>query len=173
MKKLPIHRCVGGSHRYPNSFVVVAYALLDDEDYDRAIQYHWGLKQKYVSRCVDDADGKTVSIHLHNVVAVWMGLVLRPSETIDHFPDRNPLNCQRNNLRAATKSMQLINQGLAKNSTSGEKGVSWDKKSQKWHAQIAFEGKKINLGYFTGKQEAICVRKRAEIERDQVIAVNK
>jgi hypothetical protein len=50
---------------------------------------------------------------------------------VDHI-DGNPLNNNIENLRPATRSEQLCNTGLRKNSKSGVKGVSWDSSRNKW-----------------------------------------
>ena len=51
---------------------------------------------------------------------------------------------------------------LAKNNTSGIKGVHWDKTRNKWVAQIEFKKKHYFLGRFSKKEDAIKVRKEAE-----------
>ena len=66
---------------------------------------------------------------------------------IDHR-DRNGLNCTRKNMRIATRSQNQINRGPQKNNTSGYKGVTWDKQSQKWKAQIKINRAKKHLGDF-------------------------
>ncbi len=48
------------------------------------------------------------------------------------------------------------------NNTSGYKGISWTKNVAKWNAYIHFSGKKMNLGYFENKEDAIQARKEAE-----------
>ena len=52
------------------------------------------------------------------------------------------------------------------NNTSGATGVYWLKRENKWRAEIIFQGKTINLGYFDKdkKEDAIKIRKQAEIE---------
>ena len=50
---------------------------------------------------------------------------------LDHI-DGNPLNNQLSNLRPANKSQNGFNRKMNSNSTSGHKGVSWDKQSRKW-----------------------------------------
>ena len=52
------------------------------------------------------------------------------------------------------------NKELCSTNTSGVTGVSWDKLRNKWIAHI----KRKNLGRFNTKEEAIKVRKQAEIE---------
>jgi len=55
-----------------------------------------------------------------------------------------------------------LNSKIPSNNTSGTKGVFWTKKTNKWGAEIGFKGKKIRLGYFKNKQDAINARKEAE-----------
>ena len=68
-------------------------------------------------------------------------------EQIDHI-DGNGLNNDIENLRAANHGQNQHNKGAQKNNTSGFKGVSWNKKSQKWQAFIKLDGKQRYLGYF-------------------------
>lgn len=49
-----------------------------------------------------------------------------------------------------------------KNTTSGCKGVCWDKKNQNWRAYIYFQNKKYNLGSYKDINLAIKARKVAE-----------
>lgn len=51
---------------------------------------------------------------------------------------------------------------LHKGNKSGYKGVRWNEQRQKWTAHIGFQGKQINLGYFTNKDDAIAARKSGE-----------
>lgn len=41
-------------------------------------------------------------------------------------------------------------------------GISWKRDRDKWHAYININGKRVNLGYFSDKQDAIKARKEAE-----------
>ena len=79
----------------------------------------------------------------------------------DHA-DRNPLNNQKNNLRDATNSQQCMNRNKQKNNTSGFIGVGWNKTVNKWVAYVNSNGKRIHLGSFDNKNEAITVRLQAE-----------
>lgn len=65
------------------------------------------------------------------------------------------------NLRLATRTQNRMNQGIPKNNKSGFVGVSWANKNGKWMASISINGKKINLGYFNDKQDAIKARRLA------------
>lgn len=86
-----------------------------------------------------------------------------PDHQIDH------LNHIRNdnrikNLRDATHAENGRNQKIRSNSTSGVLGVTWYEPRCKWHARIMFNGRKIHLGYFIDKVDAIAARKSAEAE---------
>lgn len=48
------------------------------------------------------------------------------------------------------------------NNTSGVKGVSWNKEKHKWDAYINVNKKRIYLGRFSFKEDAIAARKHAE-----------
>lgn len=75
------------------------------------------------------------------VTGVW------PKDEVDHT-DLNRANNIWENLRLATRTQNLQNKPLYKNSTSKLKGVTWHKKEQKWRAQIQVNKKKIVLGRF-------------------------
>lgn len=70
-----------------------------------------------------------------------------PENHIDH-EDLDGLNNKWKNIRKATRSQNLGNQKTHTNNTSGFKGVSWDKKANKWSARIQVNGKSKFLGYF-------------------------
>lgn len=50
----------------------------------------------------------------------------------------------------------------AKRKTSGIRGVHWDKKREKWVAQIGFKGKNYYLGRYEKKEDAADARKESE-----------
>lgn len=79
---------------------------------------------------------------------------------VDHR-DRDGLNNRRNNLRDATQSQNLQNQGLSSRNTSGFKGVNWSKSMKFWQAQIGIGEKTRNgkkkttfLGFFDRPEDA-------------------
>lgn len=55
-----------------------------------------------------------------------------------------------------------LTSNIAKNNTSGVKGVTWCKEKNKWMAQIVFKGKTYYLGRYNKKEDAIEIRKIAE-----------
>jgi hypothetical protein len=81
--------------------------------------------------------------------------------TVDHIKNKNDNRIE--NLREADQNQQQHNKGLTKSNTSGVKGVSWNKRNEKWEAHLKFEGKKIHVGYFIDIKEAeIAVKKLRE-----------
>jgi len=86
-----------------------------------------------------------------------------PKGEIDHekgVRDHNWID----DLRDVTHSENLKNQKMRKNNTSGVMGVSWYKRKKKWESYIQIDQKKVRLGYFSDKFDAICARKSAEIK---------
>lgn len=58
-------------------------------------------------------------------------------------------------LRLATRSQNNQNfSGPQVNNKSGVRGVHWDKKAQRWTAQVAHRGKSHHVGYFDTVPEA-------------------
>lgn len=58
--------------------------------------------------------------------------------------------------------LSMLSIKTAKNNTSGNKGVSYNKRENKWKAYIQFRGKRIDIGAYIYKQDAIQARKEAE-----------
>jgi len=84
-----------------------------------------------------------------------------PENFIDHI-DRNPSNNRISNLREITNSCNIRNTGQRKNNTSGIKGVYWNKRDNKWQAQIMINKRGINLGSFADFNDAVKARWEAE-----------
>lgn len=84
-----------------------------------------------------------------------------PDDQIDHI-NGNRLDNRWSNLRAANNGQNRWNTKIAKNNTSGIKGVCFDKARDRWVASIAAGGSNKKLGRFKSKQEAIAARRLAE-----------
>jgi hypothetical protein len=126
------------------------YAIVDDEDYDRVMQYKWVTQKVYKEgkiRATGWIADKGFRMKLARFVLLpFYGASLSGKE-IDHI-DGDPLNNQRSNLRVCTRPQNQWNRGKQKNNTSGFKGVHWSKRAQKWHAGICYRGRKKSLGNF-------------------------
>lgn len=101
---------------------------------------------------------------VHRIIYELMVGPIPDDMEIDHI-DHNRLNNSLSNLRTVTRQGNRRNQKLtARNKTSGVIGVYWNKQRSKWHAQIKVDSKAIYLGQFDNKDDAIQVRKDAEIK---------
>lgn len=69
-----------------------------------------------------------------------------PTLDIDHI-DGNKINNNPDNLRLCTPTANMQNCSKV-NSSSGYRGVSWNKKSSKWLVRITDNSRRICLGYF-------------------------
>lgn len=72
---------------------------------------------------------------------------------IDHI-DRNYSNNSWNNFRKCNSNQNQGNRKFAVNNTSGYRGVSYDKKKNKYYSQISINNKKKWIGYFKTAEEA-------------------
>ncbi len=68
------------------------------------------------------------------------------------------------NLRAVTRTENMMNQRIRSDNVSGVIGVCWDQARAKWMAFISTGHKRKNLGRFDDLDDAVAVRKAAEIE---------
>ena len=76
---------------------------------------------------------------------------------VDHI-NNDRKNNKLNNLRWATAEQNQHNRKIDKDNTSGTKGVSFVKKTNKWRARINIDGKEIYLGSFMKKEDAVNIR---------------
>ena len=130
--------------------------LIDEWNMNLVEAYNWCLSGGYLMAWVD---GKLRS--LHSMLAERMGLDC--SSEIDHI-DGNRENNHESNLRSATRAQNQANSKKSKNNTSGFIGVSFDKGTNKWAAQIQVKHKHIHLGFFDDIIEAAKIRDRAALK---------
>jgi len=86
-----------------------------------------------------------------------------PNGDIDHI-NGNRSDNRIENLRVVCKAENNRNMRKPKTNTSGVVGVSFDKKSKKWHSYIHVNNKRKTLGYFADFDGAVNARKCAEQE---------
>jgi hypothetical protein len=128
-------------------------ALISDEDRDLA-ELKWSFQRGKNTIYVKRSELTREQTYLHRVVlARMLGRELEKHEKPDHI-DGNGLNNQRHNLRLANHSQNLANSRRHRDSTSGYKGVSWDKRVRKWQAQINHNHKSYYLGAFDDPEKA-------------------
>lgn len=104
-------------------------------------------------------DGKITAAHrvvweMHNG-SIPDGMYV---DHINHIRDDNRIE----NLRLVTKIDNAWNITKKKNNTSGVTGVCWNRKKNKWRAQITIFKRNIRLGEFNSFDMAVKARKEAE-----------
>jgi hypothetical protein len=82
-----------------------------------------------------------------------MGLEAGDKRQVDH-KNRNGLDNRRSNLRIASHAQNMQNRGLDKHNRSGYRGVSWEKRWQRWRAVIQVDGRQQHIGHFKNIEEA-------------------
>jgi hypothetical protein len=99
--------------------------------------------------------GKTFKVHR----LIALAFIENPEnkKCVDHI-DGNPQNNNISNLRFATTTENARNTKIKVDNTSGIKGVCFNKATNKWQAQIRFDGKRAHLGYFETIEEAAAAR---------------
>lgn len=96
----------------------------------------------------------------------WHGFIVFeewPENFIDHI-DRNRSNNRLNNLREASRQENGCNMKLRKDSTTGYKGVSIDKKTGRFMSRLTVSGKVWYLGMFSTAKEASDARESKALE---------
>jgi len=100
---------------------------------------------------------------IHRLVALAFIPNLENKPCVDHI-EKPTSNNTVSNLRWATVEENRRNSCISKNNTSSYKGVSLDKKTGKYRAQIRINGKGTYLGSFTTALEASEAYKEASKE---------
>lgn len=84
-------------------------------------------------------------------------------EEIDH-QNGNGEDNHWENLTLSNRKLNSLNLRKRSDNTSGVTGVSWCPERNKWMAHIHHDSRMKNLGRFNKLDDAIAVRKKAEIE---------
>ena len=125
----------------------------DTEDYERIKHICWYESNGYL-RGYDTGTKKRLDFH--RVI-----LNAPDDKIVDHI-NRNTKDCRKSNLRICTQADNTKNKGLYKNNKSGKAGVFYDKKRKRWVSIIHKDHKRITLGGFENKDDAIAARVLAE-----------
>lgn len=86
-----------------------------------------------------------------------------PKGEIDHL-NRVRSDNRILNLRDVDRLTNHQNKKMDKRNSSGVQGVHWNKGLNKWMVRIGNNGKRKHLGYFENFEEAVKIRKQAELE---------
>lgn len=137
------------------------YTVVDEEDYDRISKHKWYF---------DSSNGYARNGglgYLHR-------FILQPpkGKYVDH-KDKDKLNNRRSNLRVCTNAENIRNSSVRVNNTSGATGVWWRSDRNRWVAEIKLDYKKITIGRYKTKEEAVEARRQKEIELFGEFSPNK
>ena len=124
--------------------------LVDDEDYERANKYKWYLTKGRFSGDGNIICGTKEIGYLHRFI---LNLKTGDEKQVDH-KDHNRLNNQKENLRICDNQQNNCSKQLQANSTTGFKGVCFDKFTKSYKAYINNYHKHIHLGRFSTAEKA-------------------
>lgn len=123
-------------------------AIVCDCHYDLVKDFKWRYSPLGYAVRTDIKSSVKVLTYMHRLVKD------SPSEMqVDHA-DMNRLNNVCTNLRVCTRSENMANQKAHRNNTSGYKGVTLNRVSNKWIAKINIKKKRIHLGTFSRAEDA-------------------
>lgn len=95
---------------------------------------------------------------VHGKASITHGMSHTPEERVDVNGDYSPDNCVW-----ADVFVQGFNTRMSTSNTSGVTGVC-ETKDGKWQAYIGYMGRNVHLGYFIKFEDAVSVRKEAELK---------
>ena len=128
---------------------------IDKEDFTLIKDFTWHVDSNgYV---VTKINGGGIKLH-----RLLMGVIDNSEFEVDHI-NHDLLDNRKNNLRLADRSLNCFNRRLAAHNHSGQQGVYFNTSANKWCVQIDKNGQRYYLGTYNNLQEAIAVRKKAEL----------
>lgn len=135
-------------------------ALVDDSDFELLSQWNWCLSNGYAVRRGRKSDGTLCrrNIQMHRQI---LGITDSKVE-VDHI-NHTKLDNRKGNIRVCTGSENHSNSELRKDSSSGYKGVSFDKSKAKWLSQIKKDGVNYCLGHFRTKEQSALAYNQAAL----------
>lgn len=132
----------------------------DLEDYDKIKDHTWSLNNSGYLATKTYKNGQQKGYLMHRVI-----MNAPDGVVVDHISGKSSiLDNRKSNLRLVTQVENSMNSDISKNNTSGIKGVSWNKKANKWYATIGYHKKTINLGKYDSFEDAVNARIKAEKE---------
>lgn len=101
--------------------------------------------------------GKRKHYTVHRLVANAFIENMNGKNCVDHI-NNNKTDNKVTNLRFATNQENNFNRSMRSDNISGAKGVTWQKKTNKWRAYIKFNNKYIHIGVYKTIEEATVAR---------------
>lgn len=139
--------------------------IIDNQDYEEIRKYCWHRhKDGYLrTRIGIKETGGNIYILMHVLITRLHNINIEANQEIDHI-NGNPADNRLSNLRLATHEQNMKNCKRYITNKSGVKGVYYSPKEKKWKVDIHVNKKAIHLGTYKDKNEAIKVRKEAEVK---------
>lgn len=136
------------------------YFLIDEEDYDKIKNYSWYINTSGYVAITPAFRGKT-----DNKENLLHRYLISPGKenVVDHI-NHNRLDNRKHNLRICNTMQNNQNSIIRMNNTSDIIGIWYDNKNEKWASEIRVNKKKIWLGRYHNKKDAIVARLKAEKE---------
>ena len=129
--------------------------VVDVEDANFVLNRTWTLHKDTNNTYVRGSGTDRVFLHRH-LTDCPEGMF------VDHI-NGNSLDNRRSNLRVVEGQVNFMNRKMPKNNTSGRIGIHLREDTGKWRAIIGYENRRISLGDFVTKEEAIKAREAAEL----------
>lgn len=127
------------------------HAIIDKQDRDIAEGYSWYVNtSREIPLVYTIASKKSICMNR----LIFMRISSIENDMMISFKNGNHLDHRRDNLIQVSRSDVQANRKLNVNSTSGVKGISWDKNKHRWVVRIQ-RHKVINKKTFTSHEEAV------------------
>lgn len=135
--------------------------IIDDADWELVKGRVWVVVTNSGGRqyagCRQKVNGRWVTELMHRTI-----LGITDNTWVDHV-NGNGLDNRRQNLRHCTPSQNLANSRLRRDNKSGAKGVVWSARQRRWQANIRHNGRRLHLGTFRIKEDAIRAYNKAAV----------
>lgn len=128
----------------------VVETVINTDDLEKLLKINatWHVHEKKLNNYIKTNrthQGKRNNLYLHQVICV-----AEKPLVVDHI-NRNTLDNRKCNLRPTTRSVNCYNQ---ESKRGNDRGISWDKLTNKWKAYIKISGKQKQLGRFSSIDDA-------------------
>lgn len=111
---------------------------------EKVLLHSWGCNKSGAIRCFKNKE---------NLSITWL-IKGRPEDGFYwDYKDRDGHDNQKHNLRLATRNQNAQNKRIQVNNTSGLKGVTFVKKTQKWMVRIQTNKERKLVGFYSSKEE--------------------
>ena len=131
---------------------VVSTFILDLEDVNKLENKKWRTVFKLNKPYLFTGNQKSERIYFHR-------LIMNPSEEqqVDHISG-NTLDNRKSNLRLVSIQENMCNLKKKKNNTSGVRGISFDKRKNRWTVDFTYKKQRYYMKTFELIEEAVYLR---------------